>query len=65
MNDHDSIELYIRRARLERSRAVGEAIAEGILAIWSGLKRAGHYLSAQAAMLTKTPDSYSTSLRQP
>lgn len=65
MNDHDFINLYIKRARLEHSRAVGEAIADGILAVWFGLQRAGHYLNVQLAALIKTPDSYSTSLRQP
>jgi hypothetical protein len=65
MNDHDLIELYIRRARLEHSRAVGDAIATVIVSIWSGLKKTAHYVNVQAAMLTKTPDSYSTSLRHP
>lgn len=63
--DYSSIEIHMRRARLERSAALGEAIADAILAGWAALKRAGQYLVVQAEQMTKTPDSYSTSLRRP
>ena len=63
--DYSSIQIHMRRARLERSAALGEAIASSIFTIWVALKRSGQYLKAQADMLTRTPDSYSTSLRRP
>ena len=63
--DYTVINEHIRRARLEQSVAVGEAIANGCLAIWAALKHAGRYVNQQAYTLTKTPDSYSTSLRRP
>ncbi len=63
--DYSSIEIHVRRARLERSLALGNAIAESIFTVWVALKRAGQYLKVQAEQLTKTPDSYSTSLRRP
>lgn len=56
---------HIRNARLQHSAAMGETIADGILAIWSGLKRIAAYLHVQGQKLTKLPDSYSTSLRRP
>ena len=63
--DYSSIEIHVRRARLERSLALGEVIADSILAVWVVLKRAGRYLKVQAEQLARTPDSYSTSLRRP
>ena len=63
--NYSSIEIHMRRARLERSAALGEAIADAIVAAWAALKRAGQYLQVQAEQMTKTPDSYSTSLRRP
>jgi hypothetical protein len=62
--DYSSIETHIRRARLERSVALGEAIADSIQAIWVALKRAGHFLKTQFETVMKTPHSYSTSLRR-
>ena len=63
--DYSSIEIHVQRARLERSVALGDAIAESILTIWVALKRAGKYIKVQAEQLARTPDSYSTSLRRP
>jgi hypothetical protein len=62
--NYSAIDAHIRRARLARSAALGEAIATGIYATWVALKRSGQYLKLQAEMLTRTPDSYSTSLRR-
>ncbi len=35
----------IRAARLEHSAALGELIADGIVATWNGSKRAAHWLT--------------------
>ena len=63
--DFSSIEVQVRRARLERSLALGEFIADSIVTVWAALKRTGQYLRVQAEQLARTPDSYSTSLRRP
>ncbi|MEQ1515716.1 MAG: hypothetical protein ABL931_04410 [Usitatibacteraceae bacterium] len=63
--DYTTIEHHMRQARLERSAALGEAIANGIMGILATLQRGGRYLNVLAYQLTKTPDSYSTSLRRP
>ena len=63
--DFSSIDVHIQRARLARSAALGTAIADGVLAAWVAHKRVGRYLSTRAEQLTRSPDSYSTSLRRP
>lgn len=63
--DYSSIQIHIRRARLEHSAALGETIASAIFAIWVALKRTGHFLRMQAEIVMKSPNSYSTSLRRP
>lgn len=65
MIDYRAIEVHMKRARLERTAYRGEAIANAILATWRALEVAGQYLKRQAEILTRTPDSYSTSLRRP
>lgn len=62
--DYSSIQIHIRRARLEHSAALGEGIADSVLAVWVALKRAGHFLKTQFETAMKTPHSYSTSLRR-
>lgn len=60
--DYRTIEIYIQRARLERSRVMGELIANGIFALWSGTTRLADYVSAKVKALVETPDEYSTAL---
>jgi len=62
MIDYRLIEVHIQRARLERSRVVGELIANGIFALWSGAKRLAIHTSAKLKALVETPDEYSTAL---
>jgi hypothetical protein len=64
MFNFGEMEVQIQRARLARHAAIGELIADAVLAIWSVLKRAGQFVATKAAMLATTPDSYSTSVRQ-
>jgi len=62
MIDYRLIEKHIQKARLERSRVIGELIANGIFALWSGSKRFANSASAKIRMLVETPDEYSTAL---
>ena len=62
MIDYRPIEIHIRRARLERSAYLGEVIADGILATWSGMKQLATVVSAKVYELVRTPDTYSTSM---
>jgi hypothetical protein len=41
---------------------MGELIANGIFALWSGAKRLALYVSAKVKKLVETPDEYSTAL---
>lgn len=58
MNDYRAIETHIRRAHLQRSAALGEAIAEGIVRAWKRIDGAVKAL----ATLAQAPKEYSTSL---
>jgi hypothetical protein len=49
LNDRERIEEIVRRAKAERSRAVGEFIANQIFAVWTGLKHVGALLATPAA----------------
>lgn len=62
MNDYRSIEMHIKRARLEHSIFVAELIASGIFSLWSGAKRLAIATSAKLRELVETPDEYSTGL---
>jgi hypothetical protein len=62
MIDYRLIEGHIQRARLEHSRVVGELIANGIFAVWTGMKRLAHGASAKISALAESPDEYSTAL---
>jgi len=62
MSDYRLIEMNIQRARLERSRVIGELIGNGIFALWSGTKRLTAIGSAKLRTLVETPDEYSTAL---
>ncbi len=62
MNDYRAIENQIRNARLEHSRDLGEAIANGIYAVWIGIKKAASVAAATIDSLVKAPDSYSTAM---
>jgi hypothetical protein len=55
LNDRERIEEIIRRAKAERSRALGEFIANQIFAAWTGLKRLGAALAAPATPAAKRP----------
>ena len=71
--DFTSIEMHIRRARLERSAALGDAISDGIAALWNGVARAytwlSHHTRAQASAhagfvraMHETPCDYTRSI---
>ena len=62
MTDYRTIEWHIRRARLERSVVIGDIIASGIFALWSGAKRLAINAAANLKVLVETPDEYSTAL---
>ena len=62
MYDYRQIELLIRRARQERSVALGVIIGNSVSARWSGLKRLAARASATIRTLVETPDEYSTAL---
>jgi hypothetical protein len=62
MTDYRLIEIYIQRARLERSRVMGELIANGIFEIWTGAKRLANWTSGKIRFLVESPDEYSTAL---
>lgn len=46
--DYLAIEELIRRARAERSAALGEMIADGIIAAWRGIQRAAAFVKRTA-----------------
>ena len=60
--DYSAIETHIRRARLQRSAAIGELIADGVVSTWTGLKHAAAWIARQAHLATQTPHDYTTSL---
>ena len=62
MTDYRTIEMHIRRARLERSRVLGELVGNGIFAVWTGAKHVAANASAKLRNLVETPDDYSTAL---
>ena len=62
MTDYRLIDMYIQRARLERSRVVGELIASGIFELWTGAKRLATWTSEKIRYLVESPDEYSTAL---
>lgn len=62
MTDYRLIEIYIQRARLERSRVLGELIANGIFEIWTGAKQLANWTSEKIRYLVESPDEYSTAL---
>ena len=64
MMDFGAVEGHIWRERLERQALLGELIADGVLAIWSGIKFGGNYVSKQISRNTKLPAFYTTSLRR-
>jgi hypothetical protein len=62
MNDYRLIEIHIQRARIERSRVVGELIGNAIFKIWTGAKRLADWTSSKVHDLVNSPDEYSTAL---
>ena len=71
--DYAAIEAHIRRARLEQSAAIGDAISDGIVALWNGIARActwlSHHTRAQAKAhagsvraINETPCDYTPSI---
>lgn len=65
MTDYGPIEVHIQRANIRHAAETGEHIADGILYLWNGLMRILRVVGETAERMTRTPDSYSTSLRQP
>lgn len=65
MTDYGPIEVHIQRANIRHAAETGEQIADGIVFIWNGLMHALRVIGETAERMTRTPDSYSTSLRQP
>ena len=51
MNDYDRIELHIRRARLERSVALGDFIGNALAAVWTAMNSLGQRTSAHLRSL--------------
>ncbi len=64
MKNYGNIEAHVHAARLEYSIALGEAIADGIIASWNAIKYAARYVRVTAKQVFKAPASYSTQLRQ-
>lgn len=65
MIDYRAIEVHIKRAHLQRSAALGNMIANGIVALWSAVKRVARYGREQATLASELPHAYSISSHRP
>ena len=57
MSELSRYDEYVSRARLERSRYIGDAIANGIYAAWTGMKKLAAFLTAPASPAAKRPSA--------
>lgn len=55
MSELSRYDEYVKRAHLERSRMIGEAIANLIFASWTGMKRLAAALTAPATAAATRP----------
>jgi hypothetical protein len=57
MSELSRYDEYVSRAKLERTRYIGDTIANGLYAAWTGIKKLASVLTAPASPAAKRPSA--------
>jgi hypothetical protein len=56
--DYAALDELVRRARRERSDALGQLLGRGILASWNGARKVLHWIARDPATALRSPPAY-------